>query len=153
MKEPYFTIMILVSITLVSVGFVLAAPALVAPQNNWDPRVYDPLMGIQDESTTKTSIFYNISLSTDAIESTIINKIQFEPYPSPLSIQNTTNLMVYMNGSVMLKPFNLHTGDNVHANLLVPVADIQPNMTYQIEIYTDSMYYCSAWNTTVYSPA
>ena len=126
MKKPKFRIIIiLVSITLLSAGFVLAA-AFVESQNSWDPRVYDPL-GIGSLSTTKTTDFYNFSFSIYSNDHATINKILFGPYPSPWSTQNIPNLLVYVNGSTMLKPFNLQGGDNVQANLLVPIVDVQPN--------------------------
>jgi hypothetical protein len=135
---------------LVSVGFVLASPAILTTQNNWDPRVYGPLgSGIQIESTTKSSSFYNISLSMDAIESTTLNKILFARNLSSSTIQSATNIMVYVNGTALLKPLNLHSGDNVYANLLVPDVYIQTNTTYDIGAYTDSMFYCTGWNTNV----
>ena len=139
MKKARIGIIIVVSIILVSAVLVLAAPALVAPQSNWDPRVYDPL-GFQDETTTVTSGFYNISFSISSNDNATINKILLEE-------QNTTNLMVYMNGSALLKPFNMQDGDNAEANLLVPIVNLQPNSTYLVEIDATSILYRLSWNT------
>lgn len=118
---------------------MLAAPVLVTPQSNWDSRVYDPL-GFQDETTTIISGFYNISFSISSNDNATINKILLDE-------QNTTNLMVYMNGSALLKPFNMQNGDNAQANLLVPIVNLQPNSTYLIEIDATSILYRIDWNT------
>jgi hypothetical protein len=123
----------------VSAVLVLAAPVLVTPQSNWDSRVYDPL-GFQDETTTIISGFYNISFSISSNDNATINKILLDE-------QNTTNLMVYMNGSALLKPFNMQNGDNAQANLLVPIVNLQPNSTYLIEIDATSILYRIDWNT------
>ena len=118
---------------------MLAAPVLVTPQSNWDSRVYDPL-GFQDETTTIISGIYNISFSISSNDNATINKILLDE-------QNTTNLMVYMNGSALLKPFNMQNGDNAQANLLVPIVNLQPNSTYLIEIDATSILYRIDWNT------
>jgi hypothetical protein len=152
MKKPCLGIIILVFALLVFAGFVFAEPALLAPQNNWDPRVYDPLC-VQEKTTTVTNGFYNISFLMFSNDHATINKVLFAPYQSPLSIQNVTNLMVYVNGTASLIPFNMQGGDIVQANLLVPVDGIQLNMTYEIKIFTDSMFYCSIWNPDALSPA
>jgi hypothetical protein len=101
MKKARIGIIIVVTILLVSAVLVLAAPVIVAHQSNWDPRVYDPL-GFQDETTTVTSDFYNISFSISSNDNATINKILLDQ-------QNTTNLMIYMNGSALLKPLTCKT--------------------------------------------
>jgi hypothetical protein len=139
MKKARIGIIIVVTILLVSAVLVLAAPVIVAHQSNWDPRVYDPL-GFQDETTTVTSDFYNISFSISSNDNATINKILLDQ-------QNTTNLMIYMNGSALLKPFNMQDGDNVQANVLVPIINLQSNSTYLIEIDASSILYRLSWNT------
>ena len=141
-----FTISIIsISVLLVFTGVVISTS--LASQNNWDPRVYDPLC-IQGKSTTVDDGFYNISFSISSNDNATINKILFNN-PSPLNIQNqnTITVMVHLNGTELLKPLNMQSGDYIQANLLVPSVDLQPNSTYIIGTYATSLYHGLSWNT------
>ena len=151
LRSQFIISMISISVLLVFAGAVISSS--LASQNSWDPRVYDPLgCGIQGKSTTVNSDFYNVSFSISANDRTTINKIllTYGGFFPRSSILNTTNLMVYMNGSALLKPFNMHRGDTIQADFLIPVEDVQANSTYVIETDTNSAYYGSVWNTNFF---
>ena len=146
MKKSRTGIMaICVFIMVAFAGSVYAVYIAQAEKNSWDPRVYDPLTGgPYDITTTKTGRFYNISFSMSAIDPVAITKIQFAGYPA--DNQDPTNPAAYINGTLLLEPFNLQGGDHIQANLLVPVEDTQQNTTYGILVYSDYAMFYQDWS-------